>query len=303
MRKRDWFWVIAAVLLSWFIDQVTKMWALKTLGALTFHGPIGLVLHRNPGAILGTFAELPSILRVVSLSTGGAFLIFIAGAIQYLLPGKLMKLRLGISLLLGGILGNVTDRIMWGSVVDFLLFGNISWTTPAFNFADAIQWVGYGMVVYTLLREGHKLWPDVNARKKVWINPKFQLKYCLILVSIGLAFSIIAGVFSYTYLRVTIEDIVVGSPQIIEQKFLKPFLQVFTVIALGFMVMLFVIGRLLSHRTAGPVYAFEKYLEDLLQGKDRGFRVRAGDEFGHLEDLAKRIRAQLHSDYKRKDAS
>lgn len=303
MRKRDWFLVMSAVLLAWAIDQATKVWALKTLGPLTFHGPIGLVLHRNPGAILGTFAELPSILRVVSLSTGGAFLIFIAAAIQYLLPGKLLKLRIGISLLLGGILGNVTDRIIWGSVVDFLLFGNPTWTTPAFNFADAIQWVGYGMVVYTLLREGHKLWPDANARKKVWINPKFQLKYCLILVSIGLAFSIIAGVFSYTYLRVTIEDIVVGSPEIIEQKFLRPFLQVFTIIAVGFMVMLFVIGRLLSHRTAGPVYAFERYLEDLLMGKDRGFRVRAGDEFEHLEDLAKRIRAQLHADYKRKDAS
>lgn len=302
MRKRDWFWVIASVVLVWAVDQLTKLWALKTLGALTFHGPIGLVLHRNPGAILGTFAELPPILRVVSLSTGGAFLIFIAAAIQYLLPGKLMKLRIGISFLLGGILGNVTDRIIGGSVVDFLLFGQPSWMTPAFNFADAIQWVGYGMVVYTLIREGHQLWPDANARKKVWINPKFQLKYCMILMSIGLAYSIIAGVFSYTYLRVTIEDIVVGSPQIIEQRFLYPFLQVFGVIAVGFIVMLFVIGRLLSHRTAGPVYAFEKYLEDLLQGKDRGFRVRAGDEFGHLEALAKRLRTKLQDDYKRKDA-
>ena len=303
MRKRDWFWVIAAVILSWVIDQATKFWAVESLGALVFHGPVGLVLHRNPGAILGAFAELPPILRVVSLSTGGAFLIFIAAAIQYLLPGRLMKLRIGISLLLGGILGNVTDRIIWGSVVDFLLFGHSNWTTPAFNFADAIQWVGYGLVVYTLIREGQNLWPDANARKKVWINPRFQLKYCLILVAIGLAFSIIAGVFSYTYLRVTIEDVVVGSPQIIEQRFLRPFLQVFIVIAVGFMVTLFVIGRILSHRTAGPLYAFEKFLEDLLAGKDRSFRVRAGDEFTHLEELAKKLRTKLNEDYKRKDVS
>lgn len=58
-------------------------------------------------------------------------------------------------------------------------------------------------------------------------------------------------------------------------------------------VCLFAIGRILSHRTAGPLYAFEKYLDELLEGKSRVFRLRAGDEFRHLEELGDRLRQKL----------
>ena len=70
-----------------------------------------------------------------------------------------------MSLLLGGIMGNVTDRIIWGSVVDFLLIGSPEMSTPAFNPADAIQWVGYFMIVYALVKDGKHLWPSENSRK------------------------------------------------------------------------------------------------------------------------------------------
>lgn len=297
MKKRDWVYVIGSVLLIWFVDQVTKAWALKNLGALEFYGPIGLVLHRNPGAILGTFSELPPVLRVVSLSTGGAFLVFIYGAFQYLIPSRMMALRLGMSFLLGGILGNVTDRILGGSVVDFVALGSSRLYTPAFNFADAIQWVGYAMVVYALIKDGAKLWPSENERKKMWILPTFQLKYCFLLMFIGFGFAMMAGVFSYTYLMVTIDDLVIGPSRLVEKRFLVPFLEIYALISVGFVIVLFLIGRLLSHRTAGPLYAFQLFLEDVLNGKDRSLRLRAGDEFKHLEELAEKVRLQLRENF------
>jgi signal peptidase II len=232
-------------------------------------------------------------LRVVSLSTGGAFLIFIYGAIQYLLPSKSMPLRTGMSLLLGGILGNVTDRIIRGEVTDFLLLGSRSLWTPAFNVADAIQWVGYILVVYGLIRDGSLLWPDVNARKNLWINPRFQIKYILTIVGIGMSFAVINGVFAYTFLKVTIDDLVVGPAGMMERRFLMPFFYTYAVIAAGFMVSLFVFGRILSHRTAGPIYAFETYMRDLIRGKDRKFKLRKGDDFKHLEELADALRPIL----------
>lgn len=293
MSKRDWLFVTTLVPLVWGFDQLTKMWAINNLGPLTFHGPVGLVLHRNPGAILGTFAHLPPLLRIVSLSTGGMFLIFIYASIQFLLPSRAMMLRAGMSLLLGGILGNVTDRILDGSVVDFLLFGTRQWASPAFNMADAIQWVGYGFVVYALMRDSHILWPNENERKRIWINPAFQLKYCFVLMFVGLGFALISGVFTYTYLRITIDELVIGPTQATENRFLIPFVVTFMIIASGFMTLLFLIGRTLSHRTAGPLYAFERFMEDILNGKDRPFKLREGDEFIHLEELAERIRAQL----------
>lgn len=300
MKKRDWILVVGLVIIIWLIDQSSKLWALDNVDSLRYYGPFGLVLHRNPGAILGAFSNLPPLLRVVSLSTGGAFLIFIYGILQYVLPRRSIVLRLGMSILLGGILGNVTDRIISGSVVDFLIIGTPRFSSPAFNFADAIQWVGYFMIVFALLKEGSKIWPNENERKKVWILPKFQLKYCFMLVFIGLGFSLVAGVFAYTYLSVTIEDIVIGPSEYFQSKFLVPFLEVYILISLGFMVTLFIIGRVLSHRTAGPLYAFELFLEDVLKGKDRPLRLRAGDEFHHLEELAEAVRKNLKNNFRSK---
>jgi signal peptidase II len=54
-------------------------------------------------------------------------------------------------------------------------------------------------------------------------------------------------------------------------------------------MLLFVVGRVLSHRTAGPLYAFERFLEDLLAGKHRELKLRSGDEFQHLEELSVRL--------------
>ncbi len=295
MSKRDWAIVILLVFLPILIDQMTKAWAVNNLGPLEFYGPFGLVLHRNPGAILGIFSDLPPILRVVSLSTGGAFLIFIYGAVQYLLRRRSMLLRCGMSLLLGGILGNVIDRILNGSVVDFILIGTREMASPAFNFADAIQWVGYAMIVVALLKEGAHIWPDANERKQIWVNPSFQLKYCFVLMFVGAAFSLIAGVFAYTFIKVTIEELVVGPTlQMVEAKFLIPFLVTFGIISLAFIIGLFILGRILSHRTAGPIYAFEKFLEDQIAGKDRPLRLRQGDDFHHLEELAEALREHLN---------
>ena len=274
----------------WAADQVTKAWAAHSLGALKFWGPFGLVLHHNPGAILGTFANLPPLLRIVSLSTGGAFLVFMYAAIQYLLPSRSIQLRTGMSLLLGGILGNVTDRILSGSVVDFLVFGSRDLSTPAFNVADAIQWIGSGLVVYGLVRDGALFWPDINARRRVWINPDFQLKYCLQICTMGACFAVISGVFSYTFLRVTIDDLVIGPAKLMEHKFLVPFLQTYAVITAGFIVTLFALSRIISHRTAGPIYAFELYLKELALGNDRKFKLRNGDDFKELEELAELLR-------------
>ncbi len=297
LKKRDWALIVGLVLLTWALDQITKSFANTYLSYLKFYGPVGLVLHHNPGAILGSFSNLPPVLRVVSLSTGGAFLVFIYAAIQYLMPSRSLALRTGMSLLLGGILGNVTDRILNGAVTDFLVLGSYRYSSPAFNVADAVQWVGYFLVVYGLIRDGSLFWPDVNARKTIWVNPGFQLKYCFALVMMGFCFALIGGVFSFTYLKVAIDDLVVGPAGPIEWKFLLPFLSIYGVISFGFMLMLFIVGRILSHRTAGPIYALEQYLDDLLAGKDRPFRLRRGDEFKHLEEMANKLRPHLLKEF------
>ena len=292
MKKRDWLYVIAPLLASWGFDRITKLWA-SHLDSSHFYGPLGFVLHHNPGAILGLFSELPSVLRVVSLSTGGAFLLFLFGIIQFLLPTKSLTLRIGLSLLISGIIGNVSDRIFWGYVVDFIVVGTRGTYSPAFNFADAIQWVGYGCIVFAFVKEGKSLWPAENLRKSYWINPSFQLKFCFLLMLCGLGLALVLGTFSYTYLDITIQELRGANP-LVQNQFLKPFIITMTVIGVSFLATLFAIGLVLSHRAAGPLQAFERFLDDHIQGRPSKLKLRAGDDFKDLERLANKLAAELN---------
>lgn len=293
MKRRDWIWfVLVPLITTWGLDRISKIFA-EGLRGFEFYGPVGMVLHHNHGAILGLFSNLPPVLRIVSLSTGGAFLIFTFFAVQYLLPIRSRVLRAGMSILLGGILGNVTDRILNGYVIDFLVLGTPQRFTPfVFNVADALQWVGYFMIVYALIKDSKILWPEVNNRKSYWINPKFQLRYCLILVGFGVCFALIAGIYSYTFMKVSIESLIGVRPEI-EDRFLIPFVLTFIAVSAIFWVLLFIVGLIISHRAAGPVYAFEKFLQDLVDGKVRTLKLRAGDEFPHLEKLAEELTEKL----------
>ena len=53
----------------------------------------------------------------------------------------------GLALILGGALGNLCDRVMYGRVVDFLDFHAAGWHWPAFNVADAAITVGAGILI------------------------------------------------------------------------------------------------------------------------------------------------------------
>lgn len=292
MKRHEWLIVFVPLFLTWVLDQITKQWATGLVGIHTYATIFSFVLHHNPGAMLGLFSDLPPVLRVVSLSTGGAFLFCTYGIIQYLLPIKSLMLRSGLSILIGGILGNVTDRILWGHVVDFIVIGTPQLSSPAFNIADALQWVGYGLIVAAIIKEGELLWPENNSRKKYWINMKFQLKYCFILMGLGVGIGLIALVFSYTYLRVTMIDLIGHNPLILD-RFLKPFALTFVIISVGFSVGLFLVGKIISHKIAGPIYAFEKFIDDSFSGVNRGLKLRKQDEFKHLELVAYRIQENL----------
>ncbi len=235
--------------------------------------------------MMGLFSDLPPVLRIVSLSTGGAFLLFSFAIFQYLLPTRSMTLRVGMSILIAGILGNVIDRTIWGYVIDFIIIGNRKLSTGVFNMADLLQWFGYFMMGYALFRDKDKLWPKNNLRKDAWVDPKFQLRYCYILVACGLGFSLVSGVFSYTFLRFVVIDLIGRNEKLLDQ-FLLPFLVTFSIVSIAFATFLFMIGKQLSHRIVGPIYAFERFVNNYIDGKETSLKLRKGDEFTQLEELS-----------------
>lgn len=290
MSRKEWGFVLLPLTIVFIIDIITKSWSI-TLLELEPHsfGPLHFIFHKNYGIILGLFSDLPDALRVVSLATGGAFLFYSYAIIQYVLPFKSITLRVGLSFLMGGIIGNVKDRVLWGYAIDFLSIGGESWKTPIFNLADVSQWIGYILIVYSLIRYKDLFWPKNDLRKNYWINKRYQLNYCANLIGAGLGFALVCGVFSYTYLRITLLEIT-GSSKMVMNAFLIPYTVTIMVLFVFFASCLFLIGKILSHRSAGPVYAFWKFCENLEKGKDpRPLKLRDRDDFRELEFISQRL--------------
>lgn len=134
--------------LTFFIlvcDQFSKNWIIRQFEPGESWPLIKDIFHltyvRNSGAAFGIFAFRTSFFIIVSL-----FMIFLILYGERLFPRESSFLHIGMSLLLGGALGNLIDRIRYGYVIDFLDFK--IW--PVFNVADISLVIGIIFLVYGL---------------------------------------------------------------------------------------------------------------------------------------------------------
>ncbi|WP_292154291.1 signal peptidase II, partial [Mesorhizobium sp.] len=63
-------------------------------------------------------------------------------------PAGHVLARIGFALIVGGALGNLIDRAVYGHVIDYILFHTPVWSFAVFNFADAFISVGAALVVF-----------------------------------------------------------------------------------------------------------------------------------------------------------
>ncbi len=73
-----------------------------------------------------------------------AFVLFLAAKTA---PGQILA-RIGFALIVGGALGNLIDRAVYGHVIDYILFHTPVWSFAVFNLADAFITVGAVAVVF-----------------------------------------------------------------------------------------------------------------------------------------------------------
>ena len=150
-----WLCIAALVIL---IDQLTKITISKTfaLGEEKVITPFfNLVLAYNNGAAFSFLQNSGGWQRYLFTGIGlGA-----AAFIIYLLKknGSQRMFSWALSLILGGALGNVIDRLMYGHVIDFLDFHwNGLGHFPAFNVADSAICIGAGLFILDELRRVNK---------------------------------------------------------------------------------------------------------------------------------------------------
>ncbi len=143
---------IATVVL--LLDQLSKWSALSNLKlgipeeVLPF---MNWLLLFNSGAAFSFLAQSSGWQRWFFTILGLAASLYILWLLRKNQNDKLLSFAL--SLILGGALGNVLDRLMLGAVVDFidLHYGNQHW--PAFNIADSAICIGAALIVLAELRK------------------------------------------------------------------------------------------------------------------------------------------------------
>jgi signal peptidase II len=105
----------------------------------------------NRGAAFGLFADSPSEWKVAVLVLFSVVALVVVSALLWKNSHALSSTGVGLSLILGGAIGNLWDRLAAGHVTDFLLFyvGHYQW--PAFNVADSAIVIGAGLLVFEIL--------------------------------------------------------------------------------------------------------------------------------------------------------
>jgi signal peptidase II len=102
---------------------------------------------QNTGAAFGLFAESSFQWKVGALVSFSILALVIVSALLWKNSHSLSTTTIGLSLILGGAMGNLWDRMVSGHVVDFLDFYVGSYHWPAFNVADSAIVVGAILLV------------------------------------------------------------------------------------------------------------------------------------------------------------
>jgi len=153
VTKKDFIWKLAYLAIAggvFMIDQATKAWATRVLRIEgekpVISGFLNFAYAQNTGVAFSMLDDHGETgrwgLSVVAIIAATLVLYFF-----WRTPRADDRMMGSLALLLAGIVGNVTDRLRLGFVVDFIdvQFGN--WHYPTFNVADAAICVGAGLLI------------------------------------------------------------------------------------------------------------------------------------------------------------
>lgn len=261
------------------IDQISKK-----------YGHSLSTFHLNHGVMLGLLKDSSFFFRLTTLSSIFGFLFAIYIILLYLLRTKLRLLKFGITLLIAGIFGNILDKIILGASIDFIPFDLLNYSIRL-NIADIFQWSGAGIIIYKITLKEHLIWHPENKRSQFLLFKKEQIRFSYKITMAVLCSSLIFGIFCFSFVRAVLLENNIVAPH-----YFRHFVISYLFFTLIFGTIVFCTGLLLSHKTAGPIFAFIKYVNETLEGKQNStFKLREGDDYLYLEDVAEKIRDSIKS--------
>lgn len=153
MTKKDFLWKLAYLAIAggvFMIDQTTKAWATRVLrfegDRSIISGFLNFAYAKNPGVAFSMLDDNGDAgrwgLSAVALVAATLVLYFF-----WRTPRSDDRILGSLALLLAGIVGNLTDRMRLGFVVDWVDVQFGSWHYPTFNVADAAICIGAGLLI------------------------------------------------------------------------------------------------------------------------------------------------------------
>lgn len=141
------------------LDRLSKQWIERYVGRMdtipVIPDVFNIVHTRNPGAAFGLFTGAPESVRMFLLVGVTGVVIALIGSLLWQAtrnpePANQIS-RWALPLVFGGALGNLYDRVVRGSVTDFLqvFIGSYEW--PSFNVADSAISVGVALLAIEIL--------------------------------------------------------------------------------------------------------------------------------------------------------
>ncbi|WP_406825165.1 signal peptidase II [Pedobacter sp. KACC 23697] len=160
-----WSILLLLLTLNFSCDQISKR-IVRT--EISDYEHISIIKDRftltkveNSGAFLSLGDNMPYIFRLIILT--GLPLLFLGYGLYFLFSKTNLPLTMQIALcfLIGGGTGNLYDRIVHGSVTDFMHMDFYFFQTGVFNFADISIMIGIGMLLYHSIRN-NQLKHEIN---------------------------------------------------------------------------------------------------------------------------------------------
>jgi signal peptidase II len=148
---------LLAALMVFVLDHLTKAFVSASpslhRGIDIIPGYFRLSYVLNSGVAFGIFQESQSAWKPYLLAGLAVLAVVVIAIYSSRMPSNRILLQMALALTTGGILGNFTDRLLRGSVVDFIeLHIKDSFHWPTFNIADSAITIGIALLMVDALK-------------------------------------------------------------------------------------------------------------------------------------------------------
>lgn len=149
-KSLKFVFLLVLVALNLGCDQVSKVVARNNIDLYeqitVIEDHFTLTKVENTGAFLSAGSNLPGFLRTILLTVLPIVVLVYGLFFLYVNKNLPRLMQVGICFLIGGGMGNIYDRVVHGSVTDFLYMDFILFRTGIFNLADVSIMIGIGLL-------------------------------------------------------------------------------------------------------------------------------------------------------------